>query len=110
MKPVIEQNLIPGLPDEAMVELRRLDSQAIPDAMPTEAQQRREWALTLAFEALSRRAPVVLFIDDLQWTDPTSLGFMRCLMIRKRQMRILFIGTLRTDDPEGRVVWRGLIA
>ena len=100
LKPVIEQNLIPGLPDEAIVELRRLDSRAIPEAMPTEAQQRREWALTLAFEALSRRAPVVLFIDDLQWTDPTSLGFIRCLMIRKRQMRLLFIGTLRTDDPE----------
>lgn len=98
LKPVIEQNLILGLPEDAMVELRRLDSRAFPDAVPREAQERREWALTLFLEALSRRTQVVLFMDDLQWTDQASLDFVQSLLIRNRQTRLMFIGTLRTDD------------
>ncbi len=100
LKPVIDQNLILGLPEDAMVELRRLDSRAFPDAVPREAQERREWALTLLFEALSRRTQVVLFMDDLQWTDQASLDFVQYLLIRNQQTRLLFIGTLRTDDQD----------
>ena len=61
--------------------------------------------------ALARQAPLVLFIDDLQWTDSATLNLMQYAIRRWQDnaARILFLASLRSDalhpmtrsEPEG---------
>src|SRR6185312_6140675 len=51
-------------------------------------------------EALARRAPVVLSIDDLQWADRESLDLLRFIArrIAERRLPILLVFALRTES------------
>jgi DNA-binding SARP family transcriptional activator/tetratricopeptide (TPR) repeat protein len=61
--------------------------------------------------ALAKRAPLVLFIDDLQWTDSATLNLMQYAIRRWQDnaARILFLASLRSEalhpmtqpEPEG---------
>jgi len=54
--------------------------------------------------AMARRAPIVAFVDDLQWADRDSAALLSDLLAaREDAPRVLLIGTLRTvgaDEPE----------
>jgi len=62
--------------------------------------------------ALATRAPLVLFIDDLQWTDSATLDLLQYAIRRWQDnaARILFLASLRSEalhpmtqpEPEGR--------
>ena len=58
------------------------------------------------FEALARvvlavRDPLVLIIDDVQWADPETLGWLRYLLRRDPSARLLVVATIRVEqiDP-----------
>ncbi len=50
--------------------------------------------------------PLILFLDDIQWADPTTLNLMHYLARNTRDYRFLIIGTYRPEDiidsPDGR--------
>ncbi|GHO82669.1 ATP-binding protein [Dictyobacter formicarum] len=51
-------------------------------------------------DALARRAPLMLFLDDLQWTDEASLDLLRYLghAWKEQGSRVLVLGTLREEE------------
>ena len=53
-----------------------------------------------AWLALSRRHPIVLALDDLQWADPASLDILGCLMRMIGSERLMLIAVIRSDEVE----------
>ncbi|MFJ1654749.1 ATP-binding protein [Streptomyces sp. NPDC088337] len=51
---------------------------------------------------LSAAAPLLVLIDDLQWTDPRSLSWLARLARRLDGLRLLLVCTLRDGDPGSR--------
>ncbi|MEO8378372.1 MAG: AAA family ATPase [Acidobacteriota bacterium] len=54
--------------------------------------------LCRAWLALSRRQPLVLTFDDLQWADPSSLNVIGCLMRMLDTEPLMVIVIVRTDE------------
>jgi len=59
-------------------------------------------AVARFLDALAERAPVVLFLDDLQWVDAASLDLLRYLghIWKGRSSRVLLLGTVRSEGLE----------
>jgi predicted ATPase len=71
------------------------------------AEQRRQRtleALTVRMQALSRQNPVLIILEDVHWTDPTSLEVFGRVVDRLRTLRVLLIVTFR---PEFESLWIG---
>ena len=62
------------------------------------AQPRMLREIAEAFEALANDAPVVLVLDDLQWSDPSTLDVVAMLGRRREPARLLVVGTYRSRD------------
>ncbi|WGR70257.1 MULTISPECIES: AAA family ATPase [unclassified Bradyrhizobium] len=71
------------------------------------AQQRRRTlaALLDQFESRSRKQPILLLIEDVQWADDTTLELLDLIVERARQLPILALVTFR---PEFEPPWTGL--
>ncbi|MFO7992033.1 MAG: tetratricopeptide repeat protein [Thermoplasmata archaeon] len=52
----------------------------------------------LGLRRLSSRTPVIVFLDDLQWADPTSLKLLHYLSRNMRENRVMLLGTYRPED------------
>ena len=50
--------------------------------------------------ALAARGPLVLCVDDLQWSDPASLRFVAYLSRRIAALPVLVATTVRTGEPD----------
>jgi class 3 adenylate cyclase len=48
--------------------------------------------------ALSERAPLVLFLDDLHWADAGTASLLRSLATAPGPARVIVVGTLRSDE------------
>ena len=67
---------------------------------PEQRRQRTLEALVSQMEALTRQNPVLMIVEDAQWTDPTSLEVFGRVADRVRSLRALLIVTFRPDfDP-----------
>jgi tetratricopeptide (TPR) repeat protein/transcriptional regulator with XRE-family HTH domain len=53
---------------------------------------------TQVFHSLSRRRPLILLLDDLQWADSASLSLLFHLGMRLANARLLIIGSYRPSD------------
>lgn len=53
-----------------------------------------------AWLALSRRQPLVIALDDLQWADPASLDVIGCLMRMLDDEPLMLIAIVRADEAE----------
>lgn len=53
-----------------------------------------------AWLALSRRQPLVIALDDLQWADPASLDVLGCLMRMLDNEPLMLIAIVRADEAE----------
>jgi predicted ATPase len=71
------------------------------------AEQRRQRtleALSAQMQTLSRQNPVLMILEDVHWTDPTSLEAFGRAVGRLRTLRVLLIVTFR---PEFEPPWIG---
>jgi predicted ATPase len=59
-------------------------------------------AVARLFDALARRAPLVLLLEDLHWLDGASLDLLRYLghSWKEHSSRVLLLGTLRSEGLE----------
>ena len=82
---------LPGLVSEP--ELERLQRQV---AGATPARMRRE--LAQALDVLTADAPLVLVLEDLQWSDPSTVDLLAHLAQRREPAQLLVLGTYRPVD------------
>jgi predicted ATPase len=54
--------------------------------------------------ALTRRAPILMFLEDAHWIDPTTLDLTNRVVERVRHLPILLVITFR---PEFSPPWTG---
>ncbi len=54
--------------------------------------------ILLGIQRASLEKPVLLFLDDLQWSDPSSLNLIHYLARNSRNNRVLILGTYRPED------------
>jgi class 3 adenylate cyclase len=77
---------------------------SLDELTPQQRRQRTLEALTAQMQALSRQNPVLMIIEDVHWTDPTSLEVFGRAVDRFRTLRVLLIVTFR---PEFEPPWIG---
>ena len=70
---------------------------------PTEARRKIIDSLVERLRLLSRRAPVVLFLEDAQWSDPSTKDFIAAAI---RQIATVKVLILVTSRPELQVAWQ----
>ena len=57
---------------------------------------------------LADRGPLLLSVDDVHLSDPSSLGFLAYLSRRLEALPVLLVAAGRSPDPEGEDLWRRL--
>ncbi|MDX1957957.1 MAG: AAA family ATPase [Leptospiraceae bacterium] len=68
---------------------------------PTEAQNRFNLVLQNFIKSLSsEKHPLVIFLDDLQWADPSSLKILELLLNDEDAKSILIIGAYRDNEVD----------
>jgi DNA-binding winged helix-turn-helix (wHTH) protein/predicted ATPase len=55
--------------------------------------------LTNAVEAIAAHDPLILAIEDLHWSDPSTLDWIAAVAPRPEPARLLIVGTLRPAAP-----------
>jgi len=60
------------------------------------AQMLRE--MTDVLEVLTRSVPLVLVLEDLQWSDPSTVDLIGAIARRRASMRLMVIASLRPSD------------
>jgi predicted ATPase/class 3 adenylate cyclase len=64
---------------------------------PTEAQNRFQLAFVSFVKVLTANSPLVVFMDDLQWSDAPTLGLLQRLATAREMRRLLVIGAFRSN-------------
>jgi predicted ATPase len=82
---------LPGLVSES--ELERLQRQ-VAGATPTRMQRE----LAQALDVLAADTPLVLVLEDLQWSDRSTVDLLAALAQRREPARLLVLGTYRPVD------------
>ncbi|WP_437758865.1 AAA family ATPase [Sorangium sp. So ce1389] len=71
----------------------------VPALGPLEAQNRLNRCFLLFVSVFARGArPLVLFLDDLQWIDPASLGLLRAFLADDSLDALFFCGAYRDNE------------
>jgi hypothetical protein len=74
---------------------------------PTDPQElrRRGWnALRVLLTRLATQRPLVIVVDDLQWGDDDSVGFLVELIARADRPPLLLVLLHRTEDRDGAIL------
>ena len=79
------------LPSEA-TSLQRRIAGATPERMLRE--------LTDALEAVAEQVPLVLCIEDLHWSDASTLDWLACFARRRERARVLIVSTYRPGEVQ----------
>ena len=62
------------------------------------SQERRKRELGVFLHELSRQRPLVVFLDDIHWADPSSVDLLAYLGSKCRAWRLLLVLTYRPSD------------
>ncbi len=54
--------------------------------------------ILLGIQRSSEDSPILLFLDDLQWADPTTLNLVHYLSRNTRESKVQILGTYRPED------------
>lgn len=72
------------------------------DSAGAHDQQRLFWTVTGFVQALARRSPIALLLDDLHWADAASLELLQHLARHTHADRVLLLGTYRDVEVNRR--------
>lgn len=87
------------------------DMPQVPRLGSSEARNRIKLALMRCFEAIARpEEPLVLFLDDVQWTDPASLALLEALVLKRPPLPLMIIASFRPSDQSQEREFEALIA
>jgi DNA-binding CsgD family transcriptional regulator len=89
--------LYPLLPDLFSSAPDRLP---LPPVEPVQAKRRLESLLAQLFLSRGTRAPMLLVVEDLHWSDTSSLDFLHYLARRVLSHSILLLVTYRQDEMQ----------
>src|SRR5579884_3689578 len=79
--------------------LPELATSAPPPALPLAHERLHLWETTLAvLETLARTYPVLIVLDDLHWTDESSLELLAYLIHHLQEQRVFLVGTCRDAE------------
>ena len=90
-----------SIPENWRVQLARLLPGHFPDkAAAAEKQEFLFRAIVALIENRARRAPLTLFIDDLQWADATSLQLLAFVSMELARLKapVMIIGAYRQEE------------
>jgi predicted ATPase len=111
LSPAVSKRAIPEIDAEFLAEVARIvpglatQCQHLPAPMDLQAENARvrlRCALEAFLNGLCERAPLVLVIDDLQWTDQSSLDFLQYFLRQRSNTRVLVVASLRAEDQADR--------
>ena len=71
------------------------------------SREEAAWALRKLLEALARRRPLVVVLDDLHWAEPTLLDLVEEVARSAEEAPLLLVGTARPELLEQRPGWGG---
>jgi DNA-binding CsgD family transcriptional regulator len=103
--------LVPKIPrDELTIGMRGALAQLVPEAIPdgafdgsSELAKPDLFAALVAFlKLVAAKRLTVLTIEDLHWSDPSTLEFLAFLAPRIASSRLLVVATYRSDEVEAR--------
>ncbi|MBK7000266.1 MAG: AAA family ATPase [Rhodoferax sp.] len=90
------QVIVEVIPEVALILGPQLAVAALP---PQEAHNRFQATFRRFVEVFAQpEHPLVLFLDDLQWTDSASLRFLEELLLKSRQQCLLILGAYRDNE------------
>src|SRR6266849_4915160 len=94
----VAQAFLPLLPDAGHV-LAGTPSLSMLPALDPEQEKRRRFEILAHFlTSQTRTRPVLLVVEDLHWSDDTSLEFLHYLARRCASHRLLLVLTYRSED------------
>jgi predicted ATPase/signal transduction histidine kinase len=72
---------------------------AVPELEPNETQNRFNYIFINFIKSISQKDyPLIVFFDDLQWSDAASLNLLRTIVMEKDLKSFLFIGAYRDNE------------
>jgi DNA-binding SARP family transcriptional activator/Tfp pilus assembly protein PilF len=113
---------VPGFEETVATRLERLfallpalaghpyDAARSTPALPPEQERLHLWETTLGLvNALSQKTPLLLVLDDLHWTDESSIDLLAYLARHLQSQRVLLVATYRDTEPTASPRLRTLI-
>src|SRR5207302_3704934 len=73
-------------------------SEPLPETVSEASQERLKRELGAFLREASRLRPLVLFLDDVHWADPSSVDLLAYLGTRCAALRLLLVLTYRPSD------------
>ena len=73
---------------------------AVPELPRTEAQNRFQIALLNFVRVIANKQPLVIFLDDLQFGDASTLNLIRWLATARDLKHLLVIGAYRSNEVD----------
>jgi class 3 adenylate cyclase len=104
---LLAQSFTPRLDAALFLEMLSLPNDGRYPTLDLTPEQRRKKtleALAAQLEALSRSNPVLMILEDVHWSDPTSLEAFDRVVDRIQTLRVLLLATFR---PEFTPPWIG---
>src|SRR5713226_7933230 len=94
----VAQAFLPLLPDAGHVPASTPSSSMLPALDPEQEKRRRFEILAHFLTSQARTRPVLLVVEDLHWSDDTSLEFLHYLTRRCSAHQLLLLLTYRSDE------------
>jgi class 3 adenylate cyclase/tetratricopeptide (TPR) repeat protein len=92
--------------DDAALVARRV-AQAIAAIEPTDASEEVFWGVRKLFEALAKRRPLILVLEDIHWGETTFLDLIEHVVVWSSEARILLVCMARPELLDDRPGWAG---
>ena len=74
------------------------DDSVLASAGPGELRTRIHWNFTELLRGLSKRAPLLVVLDDLHWSDPSGLDLFHFVSRQIADVPLVLLGVYNTED------------